>query len=126
MAVNVIDTLKPKNNGSFPIVEAQDVAMPDGTRLSENNFGNYKITEGTPEIEPGKYYVFGEVSELAVSLIDGDETTANEYVFEFVPMEGFAGLTITPEPAWIAPPQYPKGKTCQVSILRGLAVMGCG
>lgn len=27
MAVNVIDTLKPKNNGDFPIVEAEDVAV---------------------------------------------------------------------------------------------------
>ena len=34
MAVNVIDTLKPKNNGDFPVVEAEDVAV--GTvRLSE-------------------------------------------------------------------------------------------
>ena len=32
-------------------------------------------------------------------------------------------LTITPEPKWANEPQYPAGKTCQVSILRGIGVM---
>lgn len=36
MAIEVISTIKPKNNGDFPIVEAQDVAVDDkGTRLNE-------------------------------------------------------------------------------------------
>lgn len=35
MAVNVIDTLKPKNNGTFPVVEAADVATAANQRLPE-------------------------------------------------------------------------------------------
>lgn len=35
MAIDLIDKIKPKNNGSFPLVDAVDVEMPDGTRLSE-------------------------------------------------------------------------------------------
>ena len=35
MAIELIDTIKPKNNGSFPIVEIQDVGMPDGTKLDK-------------------------------------------------------------------------------------------
>lgn len=35
MAVELIDTLKPKNGGSFPLVEAVDVALPDGKRLDK-------------------------------------------------------------------------------------------
>lgn len=35
MAVEVIGTIKPKNGKSFPIVEASDVAMPSGKRLSD-------------------------------------------------------------------------------------------
>ncbi len=35
MPVTVIDTIKPKNNGSFPIVEAVDVAVTDELRLPE-------------------------------------------------------------------------------------------
>jgi len=33
MSVKIIDTLKPKNNGSFPIVEAVDVAVSEELRL---------------------------------------------------------------------------------------------
>lgn len=35
MSVKIIDTLKPKNNGAFPIVEAVDVAVSDDLRLPE-------------------------------------------------------------------------------------------
>ena len=35
MPVNIIDTLKPKNNGTFPIVEAVDVAVSADLRLPE-------------------------------------------------------------------------------------------
>lgn len=34
MAIYLIDKIKPKNNGTFPMVDAEDVLMPDGTRLS--------------------------------------------------------------------------------------------
>lgn len=33
--VELISGITPKNSGSFPIVHAKDVEMPDGTRLSE-------------------------------------------------------------------------------------------
>lgn len=34
MAIEIISTLKPKNNGKFPIAEAQDISVDDsGTRL---------------------------------------------------------------------------------------------
>lgn len=35
MSVKIIDTLKPKNNGSFPIVEAVDVSVSENQRLPE-------------------------------------------------------------------------------------------
>lgn len=35
MAIELIDTIKPKNGGSFPIVEIGDVGMPDGTKLDK-------------------------------------------------------------------------------------------
>lgn len=35
MSIYLIDKIKPKNNGNFPMVDAADVEMPDGTRLSE-------------------------------------------------------------------------------------------
>ena len=35
MSIPVIDTFKPKNNGTFPVVEAQDVAVSNTKRLPE-------------------------------------------------------------------------------------------
>lgn len=125
MSIELIDKIKPKNNGTFPMVDAEDVLMPDGSRLSEVPFGSYKIAEGTQEIEPGTYYTFGRVTTLSVTLVETDDTVANEFCFEFIPAAGFTGLTITPAPKWVSDPQYPVGKTCQVSILRGIGVMIC-
>lgn len=36
MAIEIISTLKPKNNGNFPIAEAADISVdPNGVRLDE-------------------------------------------------------------------------------------------
>ena len=35
MPIELIDKIKPKNSGSFAMVDAQDVEMEDGTRLPE-------------------------------------------------------------------------------------------
>lgn len=40
MAITLIDKIKPKNNGKFPLVDAEDVLMPDGKRLSEFEGGS--------------------------------------------------------------------------------------
>lgn len=85
----------------------------------------YEIAEGTTSIEPGKYYVFGEVNSLDITLVETDTAVAGEYCFEFIPSNSFSGLTITPTPGWANLPQFPAGKTCQVSILRGIGVMIC-
>ena len=39
-SIELIAGLKPKNNGNFPLVNAPDVLMPDGKRLSEIDFEN--------------------------------------------------------------------------------------
>ena len=35
MSIPITDKFKPKGAGGFPLVDAEDVQMPDGTRLSE-------------------------------------------------------------------------------------------
>ena len=35
MSIPITDKFKPRNNGTFPLVDAEDVLMPDGSRLSE-------------------------------------------------------------------------------------------
>lgn len=44
MALKLYDTIKPQ--GDFPLVEAADVIMPDGTRLSEHQAGEIPDLEG--------------------------------------------------------------------------------
>ena len=121
MPTLVVDTLKPKGVGGFPVVEAQDVQMPDGTRLSDLSV-SYPIAEEGTELQPEKYYVFGEVDSLSVILASVDDGKVHEHCFEFIPSENFTGLTVDPEPKWANEPQFLAGKTCQVSILRGIGV----
>jgi hypothetical protein len=111
-----------KRDGNLPVVEAEDVAMPDGTRLSELSV-SYPLADAAAVLEPEQYYVFGEVNSLAVTLAEVDDGKIHEYCFEFIPTEDFTELTITPEPRWARDPQYPAEKTCQVSIVRGVGVM---
>lgn len=39
-SIELIAGLKPKNNGDFPLINAPDVLMPDGKRLSDIDFEN--------------------------------------------------------------------------------------
>ena len=103
-----------------------------GKSLSETNTKINKldvtppVLPGAETIEPEKYYEFGPVDSLTVTLKEMQDNRAYEYAFEFVPAEDFQGLTITPAPVWMREPQYPAGKRCSVSIVRGMAVMGSG
>ena len=122
MALKLYDKLTP--SGDFALVDAADVEMPDGGRLSDLSV-SYPIQDGGADLQPEQYYTFGEVDSLSVNLVEVDDGKVHEYCFEFIPSENFDGLTITPEPKWANEPQYPAGKTCQVSILRGIGVMVC-
>ena len=123
MPVEVIGTLKPKNGQSFPIAEAADIEMPDGSRLSDFSAGAYPVLDGVAVLEPDKYYVFGTVTKLSLTLNELADGKAHEYCFEFIPADGFEGLTISPEVSWATPCVFTTGDIHQVSILRGVGVM---
>lgn len=92
---------------------------------ADNTSRSYPIVNADTHLRPDCYHVFGEVDSLYVTLVEADDGKAHEYCFEFIPSEKFTGLSITPTPSWVSPPQFPAGKTCQVSILRGIGVMIC-
>ena len=82
MAIEVISTIKPKNNGSFPIVEAKDVSVDEnGTRLSE------KLSNlGTPSVSTDFSVPTFDLTALglvAVSL-DGTQTILQTDTTEIV------------------------------------------
>lgn len=120
MALKIYDTFKPQ--GDYPAVEAADVQMPDGSRLSNISISYPIVADGATAITPDTYHVFGEVTSLSVTLVEVNDGKLHEYCFEFIPAEDFAGLTITPEPRWATEPQFAAGKTCQVSVMRGIGV----
>ena len=122
MPVELIDTIKPKNGGTFPLVEAEDVKMPDGSRLSEISTC-YPIAEGAATIKPDTYYVFGEVSALNLTLEEASDGKVHEYCFEFIPTAAFSELNVSPEVKWATPCTTTTGDVHQVSILRGVGVM---
>lgn len=125
MALKIYSSIKP--DGSFPVADAEDIAMPDGTRLNEylltHNGGSLKELEGIPEIEPDKFYNFGEVSSLDLNLIELNDGNVHEYLFEFIPKEDFTELHITPKINWVTSPICIPGQICQVSIVRKVGVM---
>lgn len=58
MAIELIDKIKPKNNGSFPLIDASDVVMGDGTRLDEKiEYVNNGIPTKTSQLENDSGYL---------------------------------------------------------------------
>ena len=133
MALIVEAKFKP--SGNFKVADAEDIAYKNGSLADHLNSLEQDVDDfqtappvlpGAETIEPEKYYEFGTVDSLNVTLAEKNDGMAHEYTFEFTPSDGFLGLTVTPEPVWLREPQWLQGKRCVVSILRGLAVMGCG
>lgn len=81
--------------------------------------------DGTSMLQPDKYYIFGEVSELSLTLVEAEDDRVHEYCFEFIPTTDSFPLTISPDVKWTTTPQYFSGKTHQVSIVRNVGVMIC-
>lgn len=133
MPVEVIAKIKPINNKGFAVADAKDIDVDDtGKRLDtklrelENAVNTYPVADGTTNIEPDKYYAFGEVDGLSVNLVSvEDDSKLHEYCFEFTPKKNFTELTVTPAVKWVSQIQISAGKTHQVSIVRGIGVMVC-
>lgn len=82
------------------------------------------IVESTAEqLQPDIYQVYGEVDGLDITLVEKDDGRLHEYAFEFIPKDGFTGMTVTPEVKWVQNPKYSEGRVHQVSIVRGVGVM---
>lgn len=111
------------------LTKALQVAQKNTTEIKQINVRledmdeAYPVTAGAQELQPEKFYDFGEVSTLSVTLVEMADGLAHEYCFEFVAAADFDALSITPEPRWHSTPRITPGKTHQVSIVRGIGVM---
>ena len=88
MAIYLIGKIKPKNNGSFALIDAEDVLMPDGTRLSD--------------FKGGVTSVNGQTGDVTISVTNGkdgqDGADGQDGVSPSVTVEAITGghrITIT-------------------------------
>lgn len=82
------------------------------------------VSETTKELQPNKYYVFGEVAALTITLAEGKEGVLNEYMFEFTSGETATTLSLPETVKWMGDNAVEAGKTYQVSVVNNIAVMG--
>lgn len=82
------------------------------------------VSENTKEIHPNKYYMFGEMTELTITLAEGEEGKLNEYMFEFTSGTTPTTLTLPESVKWMGEHTIEASKTYQVSIVNNIAVIG--
>lgn len=88
---------------------------------------NIEIVENvssSQEIEPNKFYKFGEVTELNISLaLPTDTTILNEYMFEFISGNTATTLTLPDEIKWLEIPSIETKKIYQCSIVNNIGIL---
>lgn len=96
----------------------------DGT-----NGKNYSVqvvgsTTTVLEIQPNKFYKFGEVSSLNITLAAITDTSVlNEYMFEFVSGTTATTLTLPNAVKWLKTPTIEANKIYQCSIVNNIGVL---
>lgn len=90
---------------------------------------NYKVetvesTETTVELQPNKFYKFGEVTELNLSLAEiTDNTQLNEFMFEFISGETATTLILPDTIRWAETPDVVSNKIYQCSIVNNVGLI---
>lgn len=90
---------------------------------------NYSVevvesTTTTLEIQPNKFYKFGEVTELSLTLSEITDTTQlNEFMFEFVSGSTATTLTLPSTVKWLETPTIEANKTYQCSIVNNIGIL---
>lgn len=90
---------------------------------------NYQVdiiesTETTVELQPNKFYKFGEVTELNLSLAEiTDNTQLNEFMFEFISGETATTLTLPDIIKWSETPSIDANKIYQCSIVNNVGLI---
>lgn len=78
----------------------------------------------TQEIQPNKLYIFGEVTNLTITLSQEISGILNEYMFQFTSGSTATILSLPETIKWIGDNTIESNKTYQVSIINNLAVLG--
>lgn len=81
-------------------------------------------SETTVELQPNKYYVFGEVASLTLTFGAEIPDIYNEYMFQFTSGTTPTTLNLPETIKWIGEHTIEANKTYQVSIVNNIAVLG--
>lgn len=90
---------------------------------------NYSVevvesTSSTQEIQSNKFYKFGEVSSLNITLAAITDTSVlNEYMFEFTSGSTATTLTLPNTIRWLETPSIEANKTYQCSIVNDIGIL---
>lgn len=96
----------------------------DGTNGKNYSVQVVESTSNTQEIQSNKFYKFGEVSSLNITLAAITDTTQlNEFMFEFVSASTATTLTLPNTIRWLETPSIEANKTYQCSIVNDIGIL---
>ena len=105
----------------------QGPAGQDGKNGIDGKNYSVEVVESattTLEIQPNKFYKFGEVTELNLTLAEITDTTQlNEFMFEFVSGSTATTLTLPDTIKWLETPTIESNKIYQCSIVDNVGVL---
>ena len=101
-----------------------DYALKSDLTNKADNVATENVSEDTKELQPNRYYIFGEVANLTITLVSGEFGKLSEYMFEFTSGTTPTTLNLPESVKWIGDNTIEASKTYQVSIVNNLAVMG--
>lgn len=96
----------------------------DGTNGKNYSVQVVESTSSTQEIQSNKFYKFGEVSSLNITLAAITDTSVlNEYMFEFTSGSTATTLTLPNTIKWLETPSVEANKIYQCSIVDNVGVL---
>ena len=127
IAVNANNYVHPTTHPASIIV--QDASHKFVSDVEKNTWNNKSdnivvelVSTSTQELQPNKYYVFGEVETLTLTLASGSDTILNEYMFEFTSGATPTVLTEITGVEWKGD-TIEANKLYQASISRGIGIL---
>lgn len=111
-------------SGTPKYIETSQLATSEQLQEKGDKVTTESATEDEKEIQPNRYYIFGEKQNLTITLAEGEEGKLNEYMFEFTSGTTPTTLTLPESVKWIGSNTIEASKTYQVSIVNNIAVLG--